>query len=245
MQATEHILLESDERKLPALRTARKVHSRLCVQHGVRRRAVELALIDYCYLSVRTWRSRNPDAQYVLDLRFVDPALRLSTHVAWRFMIASAVLATLAVALAWRIGASSTSWWRHEWLPMLGGVSGLAVCAALVGLYRTTETLALFSVCGRARLLELTGGVGSFRAIRHFSRSLAAHVRIAAARRRSSRAAHLRDEMREHLRLKEAGVLSEQEYEVSKARILARHSSNEAHSSVCFNRSSASPHARR
>lgn len=222
MQATEHIVLESDERRVPALRTARKVHSRLRVQSSVRRRASELALIDYCYLSVRTWRSRSPDAQYVLDLRFVDPALRLSRHVAWRFLAASAVLAVLAVALAWRISASSTPW-RHEWLLPLGGLFGLAVCAALVGLYRTTKILVLFSVSGRARLLELTGGVGSFRAMRSFSRTLAAHVRIASARRRRSRAEHLRDEMREHLRLKEAGVLSEKEYEMSKARILAKH----------------------
>jgi len=222
MQATEHIVLESDERKVPALRTARKVHSRLRVQSGVRRRASELALIDYCYLSVRTWRSRSPDAPYVLDLRFVDPALRLSRHVAWRFLAASAVLAVLAVALAWRISASSTPW-RHEWLLPLGGLFGLAVCAALVGLYRTTKTLVLFSVSGRARLLEVTGGVGSFRAMRSFSRTLAAHMRIASARRRRSRAEHLRDEMREHLRLKEAGVLSEKEYEMSKARILAKH----------------------
>jgi hypothetical protein len=222
MQATEHIVLESDERRVPALRTARKVHSRLRVQSSVRRRASELALIDYCYLSVRTWRSRSPDAQYVLDLRFVDPALRLSRHVAWRFLAASAVLAVLAVALAWRISASSTPW-RHEWLLPLGGLFGLAVCAALVGLYRTTKTLVLFSVSGRARLLEVTGGVGSFRAMRRFSRTLAAHVRIASARRRRSRAEHLRDEMREHLRLKEAGVLSEKDYEMSKARILAKH----------------------
>ena len=222
MQATEHIVLESDERKVPALRTARKVHSRLRVQSSVRRRASELALIDYCYLSVRTWRSRSPDAQYVLDLRFVDPALRLSRHVAWRFLAASAVLAVLAVALAWRISASSTPW-RHEWLLPLGGLFGLAVCAALVGLYRTTKTLVLFSVSGRARLLEVTGGVGSFRAMRSFSRTLAAHVRIASARRRRSRSEHLRDEMREHLRLKEAQVLSEKEYEMSKARILAKH----------------------
>ena len=223
MRATEHILLESDERKIPALRTARKVHSRLRIQSKVRRRATELALIDYCYLSVRTWRSRSPVSQYVLDLRFVAPTLRLSRHVAWRLMATSAVFAALAVALAWRISVSSTAWWQHEWLPVLGGLSGLVVCTALVAMYRTTETLALFSVCGRARLLELTGGVGSFRDIRRFSRALAAHVQVAMARRRSSRAEHLRDEMREHLRLKEAGVLSEREYEISKARILARH----------------------
>ena len=49
------------------------------------------------------------------------------------------------------------------------------------------------------------------------------HVQIAIRARRSTRGAHLRDEIREHLRLREAGVLSEQDYEASKRRILARH----------------------
>jgi hypothetical protein len=223
MRATEHILLESDERNVPELRTARKVHARLRIESRIRRRTIELALIDYCFLSVQTWRSQSPALRYVLDLRFVDPALRLSRHVAWRWMNASVVLAILAVAVAWWISASATPWWQHDWLPAFGAFSGLSVCAALISLYRTTKTLTLFSVCGRVRLVELTGGIGSFRAIRRFSRSLAAHVQIAITRRRLTRAEHLRDEMREHLRLKEAGVLSETEYETSKRRILARH----------------------
>ena len=97
-------------------------------------------------------------------------------------------------------------------------------CSALIGIYRTTQTLALLSVNGRARLLAFTGRLGTFRAVRRFSQQLAAHVRISVAARRSSRAEHLRDEMREHFRLKDAGVLSEQDYEVSKGRILGRHS---------------------
>jgi hypothetical protein len=223
MQAAEHILLESDERDVPELRTARKVHARLNVASRLRRRSVELALIDYCYLSVQVQRLGRPAAQYVVDLRFVDSALHLSRHVAWRWMIATAVLAALAAGVASWIRASSSAWWQHDWLPVLGTLTGLAVCAALVSLYRTTKTLVVFSVCGQAKLLEVTGGVGSFQAIRRFTRSLAAHVQIATARRRGTRAAHLRDEMREHTRLHVAGVLSKQEYETSKRRILARH----------------------
>ena len=223
MRATEHILLESDERTVPELRRARKIHSRLHVQSTVRRRSTELALIDYYYLSVQTGRPGRPVSKYVLDLRFADPRLRLSRHIAWRWMTASAVLATLAVGVASWIHASSTPWWRHEWLPVLGALSALALGAGLVGFYRTTKTLAVFSVNGQARLFELTGGVGTFQAIRRFSKALAAHVRASIPARRRSRSEHLRDEMREHLRLKEAGVLSEQEYETSKRRILARH----------------------
>jgi hypothetical protein len=223
MQATEHILLESDVRDVPELRSARTIHARLHVRNSLRRRAIELTLIDYCYLSVRTWRPGGPALQYVIDLRFVDPTLRLSRHIAWRWMAATAVLATLTVGVASWIRASSTVWWQHDWLPALGILFGLATCAALIAMYRTTKTLVIFSVNGKARLLELTGGVGSFHAIRRFSRALAAHVKISIARRRRTRGEHLRDEMREHLRLKEAGVLSDQEYETSKRRILARH----------------------
>jgi hypothetical protein len=223
MLATEHILLESDERDVPQLRSARKIHARLQVRSRLRRRAIELALIDYYYLSVRIRRPGRPVAQYVLDLRFADPKLRLSRRVAWRWMTATVVLATLAVGVASWIRASSMPWWQHDWLSVLGILSGLAVGAALVAMYRTTKTLAVFSVNGQVKLLELTGGVGSFQAIRRFTRALSAHVKIATAARRRTRGEHLRDEMREHLRLREAGVLSEQEYETSKRRILARH----------------------
>lgn len=58
-----------------------------------------------------------------------------------------------------------------------------------------------------------------------FTTKLAAHIRIAVAARRFSRVAHLRDEMREHFRLKEAGVLAGDEYEASKMRILGAHAS--------------------
>jgi len=223
MRATEHILLESDEREVPALRTARTVHARLRIRNRVRRRTIELTLIDYFYLSVRTCRSSGAVSQYVLDLRFVDPAPQLSRHTPWRWMTTTAVLSGLTGAVAWRISSSSTLWWQHDWLPIFGALLGLTACAALVSVYRTTDTLTLFSVCGRARLLRLTGHLDTVAAIRCFSQQLTAHLRIATARRRSSRAEHLRDEMREHFRLKDAGVLSSDEYELSKGRILRRH----------------------
>jgi hypothetical protein len=68
------------------------------------------------------------------------------------------------------------------------------------------------------------------RALRPFLAKLLAHVRIASAARRPLKAQHLRDEMREHARLHQTGVLSTVEYEACKVRILAEHAPSQASS---------------
>ena len=219
---TEHILLESDVREVPAPQDARRSHAQIEVRSRLRRRILQLEIIDYYYLAVR-WRSRSTPPEYVLDLRFVDTPPRLSRRIAWRWIGASLLSMALAAGIAARIGASATPWWRHEWLALCASVTAIGVVVTLVGAYRTTETLRLLSIDGGARLLEFTGGVGTIRVLRRFMAKLAAHIQLAAAARRPTKSEHLRDEMREHTRLKEIGLLSDAEYEASKARILAHH----------------------
>jgi hypothetical protein len=222
MPKTEHILLESDDRQVPDLRDARTVHARIEFRSRLRRRVLQLEIIDYYYLSVRS-HSRSLPLEYVLDLRFVD-APRQLRHISWRWIAFSLILMALASGIASKIDPSATPWWRHEWLLVCVTVLGVWAFATLVGVYRTTETVSLFSTCGAARLLECTGGLGTFQAFRRFMTKLAAHIRLASGARRPTRAEHLRDEMREHLRLKEIGVLSTGEYETAKLRILDQHS---------------------
>ncbi|HEU4529932.1 MAG TPA: hypothetical protein VFR59_02055 [Steroidobacteraceae bacterium] len=224
MAGAEHILLESDEREVPAdLRAARKLHARVRLRTGLLRRRVELALADYYYLGVRTWRTRGTVTEHVLDLRFIQPTPHLSTHVPWRSIGVAALLSLLCAGAFWWIGSAQAAWWEHPQFPATAILLGMSLGAWLVSAYRTTRTLTLRSVHGHAKVLELTGHLGSLRALRRFSQLLAAHLRAAIRARRKSRAEHLRDEMREHFRLKEAGVLSEEEYESGKARILATH----------------------
>jgi hypothetical protein len=97
------------------------------------------------------------------------------------------------------------------------------VLTTLIAAYRTTGTVRLLSTHGQARLLEFVGDLGTLRAIRRFTPKLAAHLHLAAAARRPAKADQLRDEMREHQRLRQLGVLTEVDYEASKGRILAQH----------------------
>jgi hypothetical protein len=219
MTATEHILLESDLRQVPELRDARKTHGRIELGTRLRRRVLHLELIDYYYLAVRSCGAGGV-LEFTLDLRFVR-APRLSRHIAWRWLNASLALIAVLALIATAIHTSA--WWQREWLPASLTVAALWCCVMLVCIYRTTETVSLVSTYGAARLLEYTGGLGTFRALRPFVAKLTAHIRLASAARRRTKGEHLRDEMREHLRLKELGVLSVSDYEASKARILAQH----------------------
>jgi hypothetical protein len=219
MTATEHILLESDFRQVPGLREARKSHGRMTLRSRLRGHVLHLEIIDYYYLSVRS-RVRARECEFSLDLRFVR-APQLARHIAWKWIAATLVLIVLPAAIAAAIRTSA--WWRQEWLPVSLAAVAVWACATFVCVYRTTETLSLVSLYGAARLLEFTGGPGTFRALRPFAAKLTAHIRLASAARRHTKGEHLRDEMREHLRLKEIGVLSVSDYETSKARILEQH----------------------
>lgn len=223
MGGTEHILLESDEREVPALETARRIHARLVLRGGRWRRSTELALFDYYFLSVRSARAQSPVLRYVVDLRFVDPVPRLKRRIAWRWIAAGAAFLALALLGARSIAASAAPWWRHEWLLPTAGLFGIAACALMAAIHLTTETLTLYSAHGRAKLVAHTGRVGTFRAFRRFLPPLEAHLRIAIGARRRSRAEHLRDEMREHFRLRGAGALTDAEYDAAKRQILATH----------------------
>lgn len=174
-------------------------------------------------------QSRSAKLEYVLDLRFVNVP-HVARHISWRWIAAALLLTVLPFALM-QLGPVAPAGLQRHWLTLCATVTGTWAVATCVAVYRTTETVSLFSTDGAAQLLECTGGLGTLREVRRFMTKIAAHVRLAAAARRSTRAAHLRDAMREHLRLKELGVLSEVAYELAKARILGRHSPT-AHSSV-------------
>jgi len=221
MLTGEHILLESEVREVPDPRYSRKMHGRVEVRSRLRRKSLHLELIDYYYLVVRVYRSRSLSAEYVLDLRFLDSSLEFSRRVASRWILATLTLAALATGIVLRVGSAPAS---NDWLVACAVACGMAIGAAVVCLYRTTETIELYSSHGRARLLRFTSGIGAIRALKPFRAKIAAHIKLAIAARRPLKWQHLRDEMREHFRLRETGVLSEDEYETSKGYILSGHS---------------------
>ena len=102
-----------------------------------------------------------------------------------------------------------------------------AACMSLGALFlflrRTTESLEFRSAHGGATLVSVIGGIGSARAGKKFFVELIKAINAAKLARPQAKPQLLRDEMREHHRLRELGVLTEQQYAQSKARILGEH----------------------
>lgn len=185
--------------------------------------ATQLSILDDHYLSVRKEQKGGEALKYVLDLRFANARPVIVRRIAWIW---------LTLALAGLVGAATGFWraageltlWTHAGFASGCGALLLAGTATWLFLRRTSESLQFTSVHGGVTLVSITGGVGSAKSGRRFFIDLIKSINAAKVVRAQSKAHFLRDEMREHHRLRELHVLSEADYEASKSRILAAHS---------------------
>jgi hypothetical protein len=182
----------------------------------------ELSILEGWYLGVRSARPDQAPCKYQIDLRFASPKPVRVRHISWTWLTVATGLGALggaALMRAWTTEAAVLS------TLLLGGA--VASCASLGALMlflrRTTESLEFHSVHGGATLFSVTGGIGSARSGKKFFVELIKAINAAKIARPQGKAQLLRDEMREHHRLRELGVLTDQQYEQSKARILAEH----------------------
>jgi len=218
---SEHIHIEADPGVVaaPAALRRRKVRASYALQSRLRGCATELAIHDDHFVAVRTMRPDAEPRKYEVDLRFASPKPVRVRTISWFWLALAASLALLATGGIW---AS----WGHWTSPILltALVTLLAASGAMIlFLCRTVESLEFVSVHGGATLISVVGGIGSARAGKQFFVELIKSINAAKAERPQERPQFLRDEMREHHRLRELGVISEEQYEQSKARILASH----------------------
>ena len=184
----------------------------------------EMLLLAGHYLQVRFSHGDGSSGEYAFDLGFLGADHARVRRIPWSgFALVLALLATGA-------GVMALSWIRHEaWShPFLAGLAGcllvvLGVLTATTVLRRTTETLELRSLHGQAPLVRLTGGFGSARRHSALLCDLAKSAKAARAARPRERREFLCEEMRVHHALRQSGVIGDDDYQASRARILAAH----------------------
>ena len=222
----EHISIEAgheDGLATPKKRPHRKTRLNYTLTSKLRGCATQLALLDDHFLSVHLTRPDIAPKKYDFDLRFANAKPMIVRHIAWFWLALAISLAGLATCALWMLWPRTAA----EWLSpvLLTAVAALlaALGSVLMFLRRTTESLEFTSVHGGVTLVSVTGAIGSAREGKKFFVELIKSIHAAKAARPQPPQQFLRDEMREHHRLRELGVLTEAQYETSKSRILAAH----------------------
>jgi len=225
----EHITMESDTIVVASepIPTRRAALHRIRVASPFQRYFSELTILEGHFVGVRCRRPGRPPGNYEVDLRFANAEPVRVHRIPWRWLAAAVAVAMLgAGAIAW-------SWRSGPAVPDLIFVAGLlASVAGLLVLIETarraTTSLEIRSLHGDIPLAGTTAGLGQLRVDTAFLAELRRHTDAARLARPQARHAFLCDEMREHHRLRELGVLSDAEYEAGKRRVLAAHSAERA-----------------
>jgi hypothetical protein len=221
----EHISIEAEPEILAPKRPPhRAVLSTFQLRSKLRGCHTEISILDEHYVQVKAERLNAPAKKYVLDLRFVNAKPELVRHVARGWLAAAIVLLLTGVGSFWW-AASSAAGTAAD--PGLFVGIGATIAAAITSFYflrHTTESLDFISVHGGARLVSILGGIGSAKTGKRFFIEMIKNIDAAKLARPQSKQEWLRDEMREHHRLRELKVLTEEEYVASQARILKAHS---------------------
>lgn len=222
----EHISLETgrDEASAaPNKRPHRKARLGYTLESRLRGCVTSLGLLDDHFLSVQLERPDTEPKKYEFDLRFANAKPTIVRHIAWFWIALAISLAALASGALWMLWPQTAAEWLKP-VPMTALVALLAALGSvLMFLRRTTESLEFTSVHGGVTLVSVTGAIGSARDGKKFFVELIKSINAAKAVRPQPPQQFLRDEMREHHRLREIGALTQAQYETSKSRILASH----------------------
>lgn len=214
----EHISLGGDEDVGEIDAAPRSPEYRLALKRAGHGAEQTLTLYDDGSVSIAE-TNRKSNRQYSLHTRFLDACPEVTRHVAKHAFIAAGVTAGLGstlLALPMTLGVLET--WR---LPAGILLATTGLFALLLALYRTGDTLRFASLHGRVPVLTINGGIGCQRRCDQLLQKLFESSEDAQAETPGGNA--LRDEMRDHHRLKLEGIIDEADYEAAKLRILSAH----------------------
>jgi len=167
--------------------------------------------------SVKSFRNRD-DRQYRINLRYVNPEPERDRRYAWRILIVSVSCLCAAVLLfcIWH-------YTRFSFDYLLVAVALLAAASAfslLLFFYRSHDTFIYKSLAAGVPLIELDNRKPDLREFDAFLMRLEQYIRNANKSGMNSQQ-RLAGELKDIRRLKDAGMLTEQTYELARTTIFS------------------------
>ena len=203
-ETTEHISLGEDFAVLAGAEEPEKIVERFEYKNRTCGKRAELILYEEGYLRVREWRRKKRVRDYLLSLRFMGTKTTVTRKLPMRVLQVAAGFAgigALCSLIAW------LSPWDAFFVPAaVIGFAG-AVLATMLFLYLAHEKTMFSTASGGAVALTLRGTADSFKRCRAMIPRIQRAIEAAQAKNVQNRSDYLRQEMREHYRLREFGVI--------------------------------------
>ncbi len=205
-ETTEHISLGEDFAVLAGAEEPEKITERFEIRNRTCGKRAELILYEEGYLRVREWQRKKRVRDYLLSLRFIGTETTVTRELPMRVLQVAggfAGLGALSSLIAW------LSTWDAFFVPAaVAGFAGAILCSMLF-LYLAHEKTMFSTASGDAVALTLRGTADSFKRCRAMVPKIRRAIEAAQAKNVQSRSDYLRQEMREHYRLREFGVIDQ------------------------------------
>jgi hypothetical protein len=216
---TEHISLGDDFDVLSGAAQPETIVEQLDVSSRTHGRRTELVFYEEGFLRVREWQRRRKTDDFLLGLRFLDPEPTTTRYLPKRVLQVAAGFAGFGLLAA--LAAVLTSWDAFFVPAAVAGMTG-AVIAGLLFAHMSHEKTAFSTASGQAVALTLVGTADSFKRCRAIVPQISHAIEAAQVKNFQSRIDYLRQEMHEHYRLKEHGVIDADACGDATRRILAQ-----------------------
>ena len=218
--AAEHIVMGGDEEEeTPIQAQPRVVNKQVTLNNRIRGLRTELTFYEEGFLKIREARGKNDSKSHLLNLQFLGLMPRLTRRVAMRTLYTALGLSGVA-GLAWLI-AEFTSLARF-FGPIAVVFGAGALLAFLLFVYRTRDRTKFFTAHGEVEVVTLLATLGCYRRCRAVVPEIRRAIEAARANNNPNKAEYLREEMRDHYRLRESGVISPEACAEGTRRILSQ-----------------------
>lgn len=221
LEQAEHFVLESEPEPIhneaPSTPATRTVRRKFEVKDGARKHVTQFILYEEGVLDFNETRRGNLVKAHRLMLRYLDSVPTIDTYTAKRgFKVALgfAGAAALALLLAQFDALASYAW--------AGALTAAAAASstALIAAYLSHQSIVFQTLHGRSPALRLHAGFGVRRRYHAILPELSEAIEAASEDIGNDTAVFLRQEMREHYRLRGDGVLTPEDCETGTSRIL-------------------------
>ncbi len=182
----------------------------------MRRCRSQFTLYSNHRLAVRTQGALQNPRDYGVHLGILDPQPKRQLRIAWHYVLGFVVLSASAGFLA---SLSDTT--NSSLLAVMASAS--AALSLVLAIYRSHDRLVFYSQHGRVPLVVLFNRLPDRVMLDAFTDALIKEIKGARVHYPYT-SETLSEELKEHRRLREAGVISSRRYDIVKQRILGQHS---------------------